>query len=814
MKTTITLLFSLLLFAGYAQQLPNTIAGFVKDAKNEAVAGATVQLLNAADSSRIKSIVTNESGRFQFSNAPNGSYLLLITAVGQKKFTSGSLSIDSLHKFIALPAIILLPAKRTELAEVVVKARRPLIVQEIDKTVVNVESMISSASSNTLEVLEKTPGVTVTANGDISLNGRSGILVLIDGRATYMSGQDLAAYLKSLPGSLLDKIELIDNPPAKYDAAGNGIINIRLKKNRTAGFTGNISMGLSQGKYARNNDAVNLNYTNKKINLFGNIGYNYEKNYSTDVFDRRFYTALDEPSGSISLVNRQQSTIKGASANFGADYTVSANTSFGIVLNTNQNRRRALFNYSSESFDAANQQDSSGTGSTESKDKRTNLGVNLNFQHKFGETGREFSAEANYLHYKGNSNQYLQNFVFLPGSAAASSFNFLYLLPADINIYTIKADYLHPLTKKIKLETGFKSSVVDNNNIAAYYNVKEQAVTIDNSQSNHFIYHENINAAYVNGQAKWKRLGAQLGLRAENTQASGHQLGNDSVKESRFTKNYTQLFPSVFLNYKIDSAGKNTLTVSLTRRINRPNYQLLNPFLFLRDKYSYSGGNPLLTPQYQYRYEIRWQHKQFLRMALSYNRFSDVIFQTTEAVGEVFITKPGNIAKGYMLLLNTGLNVSPAKWWTVNTDILLSYMGLRGMTYSERIDFNTYVARINLLNQWQFGKGWTAEAGAYYASRDLNGQTVTSSMIRANAAIQKKIWKDRGSIRLGMDDIFHSWVYHNKSISLKQAQYFQTGESDTRRIGIAFTYRFGKNNFVRKNKNRNDASDEEKARVN
>ncbi len=154
---------------------------------------------------------------------------------------------------------------------------------------------------------------------------------------------------------------------------------------------------------------------------------------------------------------------------------------------------------------------------------------------------------------------------------------------------------------------------------------------------------------------------------AENTQASGHQLGNDSVKESRFTRNYNQLFPSVFLNYKMDSAGKNTLTVSITRRINRPSYQLLNPFVFLRDKYSYSGGNSLLTPQYQYRYEIRWQHKQFLRMALSYNRFSDVIFQTTEAVGNVFITRPNNIAKGYMLLLNTGLNLSPAKWWNINT---------------------------------------------------------------------------------------------------------------------------------------------------
>lgn len=161
----------------------------------------------------------------------------------------------------------MLPAKSTELEDKVVKTTRPLVEQEIDKTVVNVGSMISSATSNTLEVLEKTPGVTVGSNGEISLNGRGGVLVLIDGRATYMSAQNLASYLKSLPGSLLDKIELMDNPPAKYDAAGNEIINIKFKKSKVAGYTGNISLGYTQGKYARNNDAINLNYTHKKINI-------------------------------------------------------------------------------------------------------------------------------------------------------------------------------------------------------------------------------------------------------------------------------------------------------------------------------------------------------------------------------------------------------------------------------------------------------------------------------------------------------------------------------------------------------------------
>jgi len=797
----------------YCQPLPGVISGYIKNIKNEVITGATVKLLNAHDSIVLKSAASNEAGKFQFSHTQNGIYKLLVTAIGQKEFISATLTIDSMHGNISLPVIIMLPASTTSLTEVVVKARRPLIVQEIDKTVVNVESMITSATSNALEVLEKTPGVTVTSNGEISLNGRNGILVLIDGRSTYMSAQDLAAYLKSLPGSLLDKIELMDNPPARYDAAGNAIINIRLKKNRAGGFTGNVSLGYTQGKYARNNDGINLNYNYKKINLFSNIGYNYEKNYSADNYDRRFFNSSNEPVSTVSLINKQQSRGNNSNLNLGVDYAPSANTTFGILINMNGGKRKGWLNSSNENYNAKTRPDSTGTGTTATDDKRNNFGANLNFLHKFGKTGRELSAETNYLHYSGNGDQVLQNTVYHADGTELSANNFLYMLSSDITIYTLKADYVHPLKNNVRLEAGFKSSVVDNNNPANYYNTNGPLPLIDNNQSNHFKYHENINAVYVNSQAKWKRFGAQLGLRAENTQANGHQLGNDSVNESRFTKNYTEIFPSAFLSYKLDTLGKNSLTFSVTRRIGRPNYQALNPFIFVRDKYTYTGGNPLLGPQFQYRYELRYQHKQFLRMGLSYNRFSNVIFTTTEAVGNIFISKPDNIARGYMILLNTGVTVSPVKWWSLNTDILLSRAALNGMAYSEKLNPKVFMARINTLNQLQFNKGWAAEAGAYYASKDLNGQAITSPMIRANAAVQKKIWKDKGSIRLSFDDIFHSWIYHNSSVSLKQAQYFQVTESDTRRIGLAFTYRFGKSSFARKSKNNNNASDEEKGRV-
>ncbi|SFF01363.1 Outer membrane receptor proteins, mostly Fe transport [Chitinophaga sp. CF118] len=703
--------------------------------------------------------------------------------------------------------------KKINLNEVEVKSKRPLIQMEIDKTVVNVGSMISATTSNTLEILEKTPGVLVNnSNGDISLNGRGGVLVLIDGRSTHMSSQDLANYLKTIPGGLLDKIELIDNPPARYDAAGNAIINIRMKKNKAGGFTGSLASGISQGKFTRGNHSLNLNYNHKKVNIFGNLGYTHEKNYSLDNYQTNFYDANGVLTSNVALNNELQSHNKGLNTSLGIDYAATENTTYGVQFSIGKNRRNDNFNSAGTNY-SNNEPDSISKGYTISQENKTNLGANLNFLHKFGKTGRELSADANYLKYRARGDQSLQNFNYLPDGSLTGNDDFLYQLPSDINIYSVKADYVHPFKNKAKFEAGFKSSIVDNDNLADYYQIIDKQSLIDNGKSNHFKYHENINAAYVSVQKSWKQLGIQLGLRAEHTVSNGHQLGNAEVAASSFHKNYLQLFPSLFIQYKLDTLSRNSLAFSITRRINRPNYQLLNPFRFFRDQYTYTSGNPLLTPQYQYRYELKYQYKQKLRMTLSYNRFTDVIFQTTNVVDKILITKPENVNQGFMLLLNTGLSFTPAAWWNLYTDILLSRIGLNGVTYGEKLNPRTYVARINVSNQFQFGKTWSAELGAYYASIDLNGQTFTDAMFRANAGVQKKILKGKGSIRISVDDIFHSWVYHNRSMSLKQTQYYQISESDTQRVGLSFSYSFGKDTFTRKSKHRDNALDEEKSRM-
>jgi hypothetical protein len=814
MKTLLTLcLVCLAALTAFSQPSSGMISGTIKGTDNEVIPGATVRLIITSDSSLVKGEISNGNGKFQFSSLQNNTYMLMITAVGQKLYKSVPLLIDDSHPVVTLPVIILLPAKNIQLKEVVVSAKKPLIEQDIDRTIVNVESMIGSATSNTLEVLSKTPGVTVDNNGEISLNGRTGILVLIDGRSTYMSGQDLASYLKSLPGGVLDKIELMDNPSAKYDAAGNAIINIRLKKNRIGGFTGSVSAGYSQGRYARNNDALSLNYNHRKINLFTNIGYNTEKNHTYETYDRRFYNTEAGLVSSLDLVNNQVGKNTGQSINLGLDFTASPKTVLGAIVNLNGGKGRSTFDYEGNNFDAGHRPTTVNTGSTLGKSSRSNLSTNLNMLHKFDNKGKELSADVNYIRYVSDGDQALQNFVYQADGTLASRHDFLYILPSNIGIYTAKADYVQPFKNKGRLEAGFKSSMIDNENISDYYQVEGTARNIDNSKSNHFKYHENINAAYVNSQKAWKRVGVQLGLRIESTQARGNQLGNSEVPGSSFSKNYTSLFPSVFVNYKLDSVNRNTLTLMMVRRIARPNYQSLNPFLFFRDQYSYSSGNPMLKPQYQSRIELKLQHKQLLNMGLSYNWFRDLFLSTTEAAGDVFITRSDNVGKGFMLLLNTTLSLSPSKWWSFNPTLRLSRMGLKGKVYTEHLNFTTNVARLEFNNYFTFNKTLSGELIGYYASTDLNGQQVTGGMYRLGAALQKKILKGKGSIRVSADDIFHSWVYERKSISLKQAESFQTSASDTQRIGFAFTYRFGKETFARKRRHNDNAAEAEKGRV-
>lgn len=788
-QTTImkNLILCFVLLLSYNLVFSQSVSGIVRNDRKEPVAGATVRLISRNDSTISQIRVTQQNGQFLFDKIGNGSWDLVVEAAGQMPYRKQIVAEDNMG--IRLEDILLKPVAK-ELDAVLVRSKKPLIEQSIGKTIINVDAMISAPASNVLEVLSRTPGVTVDNNGGITLNGKGGIMVMIDGRQTYMSAQDLASYLKSLPGATLDKIELIDNPSVKYDAAGNAIINLQLKKNRAAGWNGSLSAGYTQGRYGRQNYSGNLNYHYKKLNLFTNLGVNADKSYNDDVFNRNYYEANGAPSSSVDLLNRQFYSGRAIIAMAGMDYQLSAKTSIGMISNINHGKREGEFRYNSTGFTADNQISGKGSGSTITEDERNNIGFNLNMLHKFDQKGRELSADANYMRYRANITQDLQNFETKNNNNTELVSRFSYIVPSDINIYTAKADYSQPLASG-NLEAGVKASFVNNDNISDYFS-KDGSIPVRNdAMSNHFIYKENINAAYVNTQQRWGRFSIQAGLRAEQTNIRGRQVANSVAADTVFDRNYLNWFPSAAVGYKLDSNGKNQLILLYSRRINRPNYQSLNPFLFYRDNYSYSGGNPMLNPQMQARYELKYQHGQHFWTGLSYNDFSGVILPVTTTQDSLFITRQSNYARGIMALLNIGVSVSPAKWWSMNSTVRLSRLSLRGTADNIKIAPNTNVLRWELNNYFNISKKLSAELNSYYASADMNGQTTTGGMYRISAGVQYKPG-GKGSIRLIMDDIFHSWNYRNTSLGVKQADYTQVSRSDTQRFGLAFSYRFGK----------------------
>jgi hypothetical protein len=803
LRSTSTVLFVFLAIACFGQN--RSISGIIKDTRSATLQGAAIRLRSTTDSTFVKMISSDENGGFKFQNLPADMYKLMASYTGLQKFESGVLTLDDKHRQVNLPVIFLQSGKQEELKEVTVTSKKPLLEYEVDKTVMNVEAMISAASSNTLEVLERTPGVIIDPNGNISLNGKNNVLVLIDGRNTYMSSQDLASYLKSLPGSMLDKIELIENPSSRYDAAGGAIINIRLKKNKSLGLTGNISTGMSQGEKTRSNHSLNINYNKKKINIFTNIGLNTEESYNDDFNDRKYYTSTGDLRSHVLINNRFDYHSHGWNGRVGVDYNISSKTVIGLQANLNTRPRKDLQTFRSNAYNSTNILDSSNSGDMKAVFDWKNRGLNLNFQHRFNDKGKELSADLNYIEYETTGSQLFRNY-----KSDLLTNRFSYRLPSSITIHNFKADYTHPMKNRLALDAGIKMSLVKNNNNSGYFDGLNKQVY---ENSNHFLFDENINAAYVTSRKSWKRLGVQAGLRFENTHLKGKLEENPSYTGTSFTRNFNNLFFSTNISYKLDSIGNHNLGLRYARRINRPNYQQFNPFLVFRDNYSYSQGNIDLAPAYFNDAQLQYRYKQLLTIGFIYGKANDIFFPTTQLAGDKYISKASNIGKGRQLIISINLSFKITKWWQTNINMQGRSLKLWNGLYSENIMVNSIMGRFASYNQFTFSKTLSGDLSVNYNPNDLEPQREVRSKYRIEGGLQKKIIKDKGSLRLSFQDITRGWVQRDFTTNLNGTEEYHRGISDTRRVGISFSYRFGNEKFARKRRHNDDAADSEKGRV-
>lgn len=811
----------------YAQNKPGKISGSVSGADKKPIESATVQLLKATGNALVKTAITDKNGNYSFEKIAEGNYIISITAAGFAKKQTEPVTISATNATVNMAATELAIQSKS-LDAVTVVAVKPFIEQKPDRTVVNVEASPSNAGATALEVLEKSPGVSVDNDGNISLKGKQGVIIMMDGKPTYLSAADLANVLKNMPASALDQIEIMTNPSAKYDASGNsGVINIKTKKSKTKGSNGSVTLGNTTSLFRRNGKeelvwkptfSVNYNYKKNKVNLFGNFVYNYREGRGMLDITSRYY----EDGKQLDSINKVNTYFRFRNNNYtlklGMDYTPNKRNNFGIVLNgflfAGRPTPQTNTTFSTINGDVFSRLNSK----TINKLAWDNFSTNLNYKHTFDSTGTELTLDLDYSHYKNVSDQLLSTGFFDGNYNQTADSMFLKgHLPASIDIYSLKSDFTHNFKNKIKLEAGIKSSYVKSDNLVDYLRKMGGNWTPD-SRNNHFIYTENINAAYLNASKSFKKWDVQTGLRMENTNTKGVQTtDNSTVKRS-----YISLFPSVFVNY--NASAKNTFTVSASRRLQRPNYQDLNPFTFFLDSLSYRQGNPYLTPQFSYNYELKHTYNNKLSTTLNYTTTTDVISQiikrkrgtNNELIGFLTID---NIAR----LTNMGIAVSTPvkikKWWNANVFVNVyrnhytgTYISTEN-TQSKVVDLDlAYTSfSINISNSFTIGKGWTGELSGFYNYKNVQQLSLTFPIGQLNIGLAKNnLLKGKASIRLNARDPF-GWMRFKALTQYGNVDISVLNRFDSRQYGVNFTYRFGKQQGQSRRKS--SATEEEQQRV-
>jgi len=806
-KFTLLILAGLLHFVAAAQQ----VTGIIIDEGQRPVPGVTVGIRKTTDSSIVKYSTSDAKGKYLFEAIPAGNYFLQLSHVGYAVRNTPAYTINGKTSLV-IPTLQLGRVTGDDLKEVVVSTHKPVIEVHADKTILNVEGSINAVGQDALELLRKSPGVMVDKDNNISLSGKNGIKVYVDGRQVPLNGTDLSDYLKTIQSSQIESIEIISNPSARYDAAGNaGIINIRMKKNRSIGNNGSLTGGYNIGTHSNYNGGLSLNHRDSRINWFGNYNYNNTTNTThLNLYRKQLDTLFDQHS--TITPNTGTHTLK-----TGLDYFLNKNNTLGMMIDASLSdytvRTRSSTPISYIPTGAAVkvlQADNSSSG------HKNNGNFNLNYHHT-DSLGRELNMDADYGIYRLRSDQLQPNFYFDPSGNPLTSNVFNMLAPTNIDLYSFKTDYEQNF-KKGRLGLGFKTAYTTSDNDFQQYNVYPNQKVKDTLHSNGFNYKENINAVYANYNRNFKGFMIQAGLRVENTNAKGTSTGfrtaagGYSTYDSSFSRHYTGFFPSGAITFNKDPMKQWTLTYS--RRIDRPAYQDLNPFEFKLDEYTYQKGNTGLRPQYTNSIGLTYVYKYRLTTTLNYSHVKDVFTQLVDTAdrSKAFIGKK-NLATQDITSLNISYPVQ-YQWYSLFVNVNAFYSLYKASFGAGRtVDVNVFSTNVFAQQSARLGKGWTAELSGFYTSPAVwQGTFKTHALGNLDAGIQKTVLQKKGTIKVSVSDVFHT--LHWTATSDFAGQYLRAaGGQESRQLKVYFTYKFG-NSQVKTARQRKSGLEDESKRAN
>jgi hypothetical protein len=783
----------------------------VTDDTRKPVEAANIGLHLSRDSSIIQQAQADDKGVFQFTRVADGTYFITASSVGflNKKGLNFTIA-KGISPFDTLKIILVHSDKI--LNAVTVTGHKPLIETRLDKTVVNVDAFLSNAGSSLLEVLGNSPNVDVDINGSINVKGRPGVLVFIDGKQNYLGGTDLINYLNGIPASQVDQIEIMTHPSARYDAAGNsGVINIKMKKNSQVGFNSIFSASYMQGPYPRTLNSELLNYKRGNWNFFSNISFDYIKRHTRRAWSRNIH---DTASNLNVQYNQDENDIVETPTHsilVGFDYAPPKKWQVGFVAgNRGSGQENQLTDIST--FNDLNNHSkimSSLHSYNVINNPWINNSVGISLKKNISEK-KTWSADFNYENFQFNSHQQSSNYSYDSlGNVTTMSLNPYIqkvILPSTIEILSAKCDYSYSL-KNTTLETGVKMSFTRSTNNASFYFFENNIFQQDLNLTNFYNYRENINAVYLNLHRQLKKWSWQAGLRVEET----NSLGKQNTSNQKFNKSYIQVFPTLYISYAPDE--KHGFGFSYGRRIDRPNYLDLNPFLYLLDQYTYRKGNPDLKPFFSNQLELDYNFKRNFHADLDYGKETGVIDNlfTQNDSTRILIQSFANLNSLSTIALNVSYDLAIKKWSTIVFSYSLYNNRFQGQKNGTKIDNRITTNLINYTQQFRFGKGWSSELNIVYRSPILLSSITRRGPRKiSSVGIGKEILKRNGSLKLRITDPLNiqqgygSTDFGNVHTTIRFRE-------DSRRIGITFTYRFQKG---AKSNGHKLYSPEEKNRIN
>lgn len=779
-------LFSIFVVFSFRASGQYVVQGRIFDGSQHPVSFASVGLMNVKDSSFVSGVISEEDGSFVIRYTRPGHFYIIITFIGFDDFRSREFVLSTSAPLVDL-GVLQVQEKVSLLDAVTVRAEKPVVELTSDRLIFNVENSILSEGSTALEVLERAPGVSVDQDGLISVKGREGVRVMINGRLSYLSQTELTTLLKGTPSGNISKIEVITNPSARYDAAGtSGMINIIFKENNLDGINGSAFMNAGKGRNGRFNAGGNLNYRTGKLNLYGNYSNSVRGNTELRDDIRKFRNE----SGALGRISAQNTSdladVVSHDFQGGLDYYLKENTVLGILVNGNIGKRDSDINTENRLSGVDGQAIYIATTDNSESAKWNSMSYNLNFSHEFSKSGVGITADLNYSGNSFKASQYMHTNYDSEANLSASSRRGS--IPSLTDILVGKVDYTYPLGEKGKLESGWKSSSVKVNNNLGYDTLRVDRWVLDASTSNHFIYRENIHAGYLNYQNEWGQFSLMAGLRGEYTGTVGNQVTTDSIVR----RNYFQLFPSAFSTYKFDD--NHSLQLTYSRRIGRPNYDDLNPFRVYRDPYQYYGGNPFVKPELGHSLEFSYSFQSKLVATLNYAGTSNAIIGVLEQIDSLNTTRsaPQNIKSKQNLGLSIMASFNMTAWWSVNSFVSVFNNRFTGGEQISLSGFNNSRTSFigSMHNDFRLPVGIKAEISANYTSSTVYSVYRNKSVYVVSAGASRQVLNNRATLKVAVNDIFQSRQRRN-SAQLDDLNFQGRVRFDSRAATVSFSYRFG-----------------------